>query len=346
MTKRKKGNKNIFIALLSIIIILVIGAIFYINTLKDAVDINDKNSVEIQIESGSSGSQIAKILQDNNLIKNEKYFLYYAQKNNLSNFKSGVYYFSKSQNLDEILKALNVGGRPIGEKITIPEGYDINQIATVLENFGLIDKEKFIELTKNKSNFSDKFTFLQDESIQNLEGFMFPETYFIQKGTDEYEIISMFLSQTQKIFEENNVFDTISNIPNIDNINELITLASIVERETASEQERDIVAGVFINRLNINMPLQSCVTVEYILGKQGQRLSYEDTQVDSPYNTYINLGLPPTPICTPTVSAINAVKNYKSTDYLFFVAKQDGSHIFSKTYDEHLNATKNIYGEY
>lgn len=176
---------------------------------------------------------------------------------------------------------------------------------------------------------------------------MYPETYFIPKGTSETEIISMFLSQTQKIFDENSVLSNINDInPNIQNLNNLITLASIVEKESADNSERDIIAGIFINRLTNSIPLQSCVTVEYVLGIHKQRLSYEDTQVQSPYNTYINAGLPPTPICTPTISSINAVKNYKRTDYLFFVAKQDGSHVFSRTYDEHLKATKDIYGEY
>lgn len=344
----KKGSvKTGILVILAVFLLIIISAFFYIGTLKNPVNPSDTSKIEIQIDEGSSGIKIAEILKENELIKNAKYFLYYAKKNNLGNFKSGVYEFSKSQNLDEILKSLNIGGRPAGEKVTIPEGYDINQIVSVLESKDLINKEKFLSLTSNKDNFSDSFPFLKDDSIKTLEGFMYPETYFIKKGTDEKEIISMFLEHTQEVFGQNNVFSNPSNInPNITNLNELITLASIVEKESASESERNKVAGVFVNRLGIQMPLQSCVTVEYILQKHKQRLSYEDTQVQSPFNTYINKGLPPSPICTPTISAINAVRNYEKHDYLFFVAKQDGNHIYSKTYDEHLKATKDIYGEY
>lgn len=344
---RKKRKNNNILKFLTIIIILIILGILYVRTLKSPVDKNDTSKIEVQIDDGTSSIKIAKILKSHNLIKNDKYFLYYAKTSNLGDLKSGVYEFSKSQSLYEILKSLNTGGRPIGEKVTIKEGYSIKQIADLLEEKGLVNKEFFIKLTENKANFSDKFTFLQDESIQSLEGFMYPETYFIPKGTPETEIISMFLSQTQKIFDENSVLSNINDInPNIQNLNNLITLASIVEKESADNSERDIIAGIFINRLTNSIPLQSCVTVEYVLGIHKQRLSYEDTQVQSPYNTYINAGLPPTPICTPTISSINAVKNYKRTDYLFFVAKQDGSHVFSRTYDEHLKATKDIYGEY
>lgn len=342
----RKGN--ILIKLLIFILILIailLSVFFYLNSLKHPVDASSTNKMEVQIDEGSSSVKIASILKKNDLIKNEKYFLYYAKKNKLDNFKSGVYEFSKSQNLDEILKSLNIGGRPAGEKVTIPEGYDINQIANLLESIGLINKERFLTLTSNKATFVNQFPFLQDESIQTLEGYIYPETYFIPKQTNEETIISMFLEQTQKVFGENNVFSLPEN-KNIRNINELITLASIIEKESANEDERPKVAGVFINRLNIDMPLQSCVTVEYVLQKHKQRLTYEDTQIQSPFNTYIKKGLPPSPICTPSISSINAVKNYEANDYIFFVANQDGRHVFSKTYEEHLKATKDIYGEY
>jgi len=339
--------RNILLAIIFILIIAGVGGFFYINTLKDPVNAQDTTKKEVTIESGSSGGQIAKILKENGLIKDEKYFLFYANQNKLANLKSGVYEISPSQNLEEILKMLNTGGRPIGEKVTIIEGTTVAQIAELLSSKGLADKQRFISLAGDKSLFSSEFTFLQDRSIVSLEGFLYPETYFIRKGTSEEDIIRMILTQTKKIYEENNVFDIPQNLsPYITNVNQLISLASIVEKESSSKEYSARIAGVFIKRLGMNMPLGSCPTVEYITRIHRGRVTYEETQIDSPFNTYKYKGLTPSPICTPTVESINAVKNFENTDYLFFVAKLDGTLVFTKTYEEHLAATKEIFGEY
>lgn len=339
--------RNILLTIVLVLLFVAIGGFFYVNTLKNPVNTNDTSKKEIVIESGSSGGQIAKILKDNGLIKDEKYFLFFANKNNLANLKSGVYEMSPSQNLEEILKMLNTGGRPIGEKVTIIEGTNVTQIAELLSSKGLADKDKFISLSGDKSLFSSEFTFLQDPSIVSLEGFLYPETYFIRQGTSEEEIIRTILTHTKEIYEQNNVFEIPQNLsPYITNVNQLISLASIVEKESSSKEYSARIAGVFIKRLSMNMALGSCPTVEYITGIHRGRVTYAETQIDSPFNTYKYKGLTPAPICTPTIESINAVKNFENTDYLFFVAKLDGTLVFTKTYEEHLAATKEIFGEY
>ena len=156
--------RNILLAIIFILIIAGVGEFFYINTLKDPVNTQDTTKREVTIESGSSGGQIARILKDNGLIKDEKYFLFYANQNKLANLKSGVYEISPSQNLEEILKMLNTGGRPIGEKVTIIEGTTVAQIAELLSSKGLADKHRFISLANDKSLFLSEFTFCKTKA--------------------------------------------------------------------------------------------------------------------------------------------------------------------------------------
>ena len=338
---RKKRKNNNILKFLTIIIILIILGMLYVRTLKSPVDKNDTTKIEVQIDDGTSSLKIAKILKSHNLIKNDKYFLFYAKTSNLGDLKSGVYEFSKSQSLDEILKSLNTGGRPIGEKVTIKEGYSIKQIADLLEEKGLVNKEFFIKLTENKANFSDKFTFLQDESIQSLEGFMYPETYFIPKGTPETEIISMFLSQTQKIFDENSVLSNINDInPNVQNLNNLITLASIVEKESLYDEDISKIAGVFMNRLNQGMRLESDITVNYALQRTEVKVTHKMLQTKSPYNTYLYKGLPVGPVSSVQIKTLDRTIHYAKHDNYYFFAKKDGQVIYSKTYKQHLEAVE------
>ena len=343
MRTRKKKSILPIIIVLSIIIS---GIGIYVKNLQKPVNIKDTSKKEISIEDGTPSIQIAKILKENGVIKNEKYFLFFAKKENLTNLKSGVYEMSASQNLRQILEQLNEGGRPLGEKITIKEGSTIKQIANLLSENGLANADEFINLASSKDKFVSEFPFLSDSSITSLEGFLYPETYFIKKGTSSEDIIRQIVSQTQKLYTSDVVSIPENLKPYIKNTNELISLASIVEKETTDKKDAPLVTGVFIQRLKTQMPLQSCVTVEYVTGVHKQRISYEDSRIDSAFNTYINKGLTPTPICTPTIDIINAVKNFTPTDYLYFVAKKDGSLVFSKTYEEHLENTKNIYGEY
>ena len=219
-------------------------------------------------------------------------------------------------------------------QFTIPEGYEIRQIADKLSEQGLVDKDRFLELVSDKKYFEDKYLFLKElEEGQGLEGFLFPSTYEVYIDATEEEIIDKMLSLFYEVYEQN-IKEGMGKYKL--NLNELVTLASIIEREGKLDEERELISAVFHNRLNQGMLLQSCATVQYALGERKERLSDKDTQIQSVFNTYIHEGLPPYPIASPGKASLVAAINPADVDYLFYFALQDGSHVFTRTYNEHL----------
>lgn len=333
--------KFLFLGL--ILIFIIIGGIFIgYKSLISPVS-NDTSLIEVDISDGSSLKSAARLLEEKNLIKNETAFLIYAKINSLENIKSGSYSLNKSQNVEEILQILNKGSKPIGIKITIPEGYEIRNIAEKLESAGITDFDSFISDTSNVDLYKSQYPYLNLPEVKSLEGFLFPDTYYISKEATNEQIIKMFLDRFSEIYEEQQLESKIQKSGL--NLNEFITLASIVEREAVKKEERPIIAGIFYNRLSIQMPLQSCATVQYILKERKPVLSIADTKIDSPYNTYLIKGLPPAPIASPGLDAILATSNPQQTKFLYFVAKGDGGHEFSETYEQHLQAKKKYLGE-
>lgn len=333
--------KFLFLGL--VLIFIIIGGIFIgYKSLISPVS-NDTSLIEVDISDGSSLKSAARLLEEKNLIKNETAFLIYAKINSLENIKSGSYSLNKSQNVEEILQILNKGSKPIGIKITIPEGYEIRNIAEKLESAGITDFDSFISDTSNVDLYKSQYPYLNLPEVKSLEGFLFPDTYYISKEATNEQIIKMFLDRFSEIYEEQQLESKIQKSGL--NLNEFITLASIVEREAVKKEERPIIAGIFYNRLSIQMPLQSCATVQYILKERKPVLSIADTKIDSPYNTYLIKGLPPAPIASPGLDAILATSNPQQTKFLYFVAKGDGGHEFSETYEQHLQAKKKYLGE-
>lgn len=339
--KLKKGVKIFIFFIIILITVPIFSYRFYVSML-GCVDPNSTENIRIDIPMGTSLRKTASVLKENRLIKNEQIFLLYAKVNDRENIKSGNYDFSQNENVESILLKLNEGSRPIGEKVTIPEGFERINIAEKLSSMGLVDQERFMELTEHKEEFIPEFSFLEEENIHSLEGYLYPDTYYIEKGMDEKKIIELFLRRFDEIYEENHLREEL--VKRNSTLNDLITMASIVEREAVLDEERSLIAGVFYNRLNIGMPLQSCATVQYILKERKPILSTEDTKIDSPYNTYLNKGIPPTPIASPGIQSIRAALNPEKSEYLYFVARGDGGHEFSKTYDEHLKAKKTHLG--
>ena len=333
--------KFLFLGL--VLIFIIIGGIFIgYKSLISPVS-NDTSLIEVDISDGSSLKSAARLLEEKNLIKNETAFLIYAKINSLENIKSGSYSLNKSKNVEEILQILNKGSKPIGIKITIPEGYEIRNIAEKLESAGITDFDSFISDTSNVDLYKSQYPYLNLPEVKSLEGFLFPDTYYISKEATNEQIIKMFLDRFSEVYEEQQLESKIQESGL--NINEFITLASIVEREAVKKEERPIIAGIFYNRLSIQMPLQSCATVQYILKERKPVLSIADTKIDSPYNTYLIKGLPPAPIASPGLDAILATSNPQQTKFLYFVAKGDGGHEFSETYEQHLQAKKKYLGE-
>ena len=338
---KKRKNKPI-VFLIGIIVILIVGVLYIKSFYEDSLGPMDKNNpsdIVVLIPPSTSTNEIANILYENGLIKHPLVFKYEVRKRNVdSRLKAGEYKLSTGMDLNTIIEKLTKGVKDLNTvRFTIPEGYELVQMAEKLEKEGLVNKERFLELASRKENFKEKYEFLKLlEENQSLEGFLFPSTYEIYIGSTEEEIIEKMLDGYQRIYDKN-IKDKLEETDF--SLNEIITLASIVEREGKVDSERPLISAVFHNRLKKGMMLQSCATVQYILGERKEVLTNEDTSIPSPYNTYINEGLPPGPIAAPGEASIVAALNPAEVDYLFFVLTgEDGTHTFTTNYEEHLRA--------
>lgn len=344
MEKTKSKKFRGFSALILILILgitIVLGIYFFYKSQKP-VSLTDNKDITVEISPGSTTNSIAKLLHENDLIHNELIFKYKVRELGVgSSLKAGKYNLNKTMDVVEIINIINKGVKSDNTvRFTIPEGYELEQIATKLSNEGIVDYNRFMDLVNDKSNFDDEFSFLKElEDGQSLEGFLFPSTYEIFTDSSEEEVIRKMLAEFEDIYESEIRFK----LDEFDfTLNEAVTLASIIEREGKLDSERPIMSGVFHNRLKIGMNLQSCATIQYILGERKESLSTEETQIQSPYNTYINNGLPPGPIASPGKVSLVAAVNPADVDYLFFVLTgSDGSHTFTRTYEEHLQAKPN-----
>lgn len=339
MTKKKKKVTFILIILILLISLAIYFVRSYYKSSLDPMTVEDSNEISIEIPSGSSINKISELLYENGLIKSKLVFKLQARSlNAASKLKAGKYELNANMDLNTIIDELIKGGKSNDTiRFTIPEGYELIQIADKLSEEGLVNKDRFIELTKNKNSFENSYEFLKqlDES-QSLEGYLFPSTYEIYKGANEEEIISKMLDEFEKIYKK----DIVNKLEELNiSLNEAVTLGSIVEREAKVDSERPLVSAVFHNRLDKGMMLQSCATVQYILGERKENLSTAETQTPSPYNTYINKGLPPGPIASPGEKSLIAAVNPADVDYLFFVLTgSDGTHTFTTNYKDHMNA--------
>lgn len=330
---------KIFIVILIIILIILgVGKYYYeINTKAISTNENTKEK-QIEIPKGSTTTNISQILKENNLIKDKNIFRVVSKlKGTEGKLKAGFYTFDTSMTPHEILDKLVEGGNSKNiVKITIPEGFTVEKIAEKLEKNDMANKEKFIDLTYDISKFSTKYDFLKTiPKNMNLEGYLYPETYEIYKDSTEEDIIDKMLYEFSKQY--NKVIKE-SVIPQDLNIHELITLASLVEREAKVDKDRNLISSVIYNRLKIDMPLQIDATIQYAMDERKERLLYDDLEIDSIYNTYKNKGLPIGAICSPGIKSIKASLKPEETNYIFYVLKKDGSgqHFFTDNYNEFL----------
>ncbi|MBZ4644860.1 MAG: hypothetical protein PWR27_268 [Petroclostridium sp.] len=355
---RKTGNVNKFFSffikftLMCIIIVSCVIAGKYAfkigyQYVKDPDSFNQKRdvenrTVEVEIPKGATTQDIAMILKEKGLIKYPILFRVVSRvKRYDGKYQQGIHRLNTSMDYEAIMSELqkNVAKKET-KKFTIPEGYEFKQIVEKLANEKLIDKEKFIQLAEN-GEFD--YPFLKDlpERKNRLEGYLFPDTYEVYADATEEDIIRKMLEQFEKEFKQQ-YYERAKELGMT--VDQVVILASMIEREAKLDKERPLVSAVFHNRLKSkDYPfLQSCATVQYILGERKEILSVEDTKIPSPYNTYINPGLPPGPIASPGRESIRAALYPADVDYMFFVANSDGSHIYSKTYNEHLKAMKRV----
>jgi len=335
----KGGNfmdKRLTIFFSFILLILAAGFMYYNLSLKPVKDMKNEKTIRITIPNGANSKKIAEILKQNKVIKNSMTFRIYSKTNSLdSKYKAGTYEFKNSMDVKVISEILQHGkGFVEIVKFTIPEGYEIRMIIDRLVELGLGDREKLNTLI-NEANFDYDFLKQIDRKEGKLEGYLFPDTYEVYKSTGEQEIINKMLNRFNVIF--NDEFKKRAAELNM-SIDDVVTLASIIEREAKIEKDRKIISSAFHNRLKNNMLLQSCATVQYVLKERKEILLFKDLEVKSPYNTYKNPGLPPGPIASPGLKSIEAALYPDDTDYLYFFAIDDGSHVFTKTFKEHIQA--------
>ncbi len=337
--EEKQKQKNIKSFIKTIIFLLVAGMVVlggYVYV--DYMPKNAEGSKIITIPAGAGTGKIANELKKHNLIHSKLFFKIVSKFSGMDgNYNYGKFEISNSSGYQDIFKTLSGPGDKIKTvKVTIPEGYEIYKVADLLEQKGLIDKDKFNDLIDN-GDFDYDFIKAIPKREMRLEGYLFPDTYFFAPN-DEYGIINEMLGRFEKVYLKYEDDIKKSEME----LDDIITLASIIEREAGSADKK-LVSSVFHNRINSDeYPyLQSCATVQYVLKERKPVLSLDDTKIDSPYNTYLNKGLPIGPIRSPGEESIEAALNPENTDYYFFVLGKNGEHHFSTTYQEHLKNKDN-----
>ncbi len=286
----------------------------------------------VSISQGTSTVGIARILEEKGIIKNAQLFRLYVRYKEMDGIlQAGEYQLYKNMHPADIVERL-MEGRIYRDQIkfTVPEGLRVEQVASRLAAAGLGDEEKFLTLMASPGEFDFSFlTEVPQVAEYPLEGYLAPDTYYVFKDASEKEVLKVMLQKFASFYTEDNR----QRMQELElSLHEVVTLASIVEREARAADERPIIAAVFHNRLNINMLLQSCATVQYALGEVKPVLLYADLEINSPYNTYMYTGLPPAPIASPGTSALEAVLDPADVDYLYFVYRDDGTgkHYFAK----------------
>ncbi|MFC1752129.1 endolytic transglycosylase MltG [Thermoproteota archaeon] len=302
----------------------------------------------IKIPKGTSVSAASNILTKNNLIKHPASLIILAKLLGKEHkIHAGEYWVSPSDSLLTILKTLEGKNGTALVKITIPEGLRLTQIADTLENKGLINKETFVDFINHQAKpmLSQKYHFLQQIPTRNIEGYLFPETYYFSKNTTPEKIADAFLTQFEKQIIPIWNKAVQENDPNTKRytLHQLLTLASLIQKEAKIVSEMPLISSVFYNRLQKRMYLACDPTIVYAMGLTYKDVvHYKDLDIDSPYNTYRNFGLPPTPIGAPGIQAFSAALRPENTQYLFFVANKAGEHNFSYTYEQHLDIQKKL----
>ncbi|OMD37680.1 aminodeoxychorismate lyase [Paenibacillus borealis] len=300
-------------------------------------------AVTFTIEKGMGSAEIASLLEDNGIIRNEMFFRGYLKwVKEGSSFKAGTYTASPGDTYDELITRLNAGDVVKEDTVvfTIPEGFTAKQIAEKLAEAWNQPADVFLKMMNSGAGLTEVNTLKipEDASLRHrLEGYLFPETYELAKDSTPQEVVEAMLEQLTKKLDS--IPDWQAQLAERGlSLHELLTVASLVEREVVVDEERPLVAGVIYNRLKKGQNLEIDATVQYLLDKQKERLLNKDLKVESPYNTYRNPGLPPGPIGSPGLASIQAALAPKASEYYFYVTKKDGTqgHLFGKTYKEHL----------
>ncbi|MBP7839864.1 MAG: endolytic transglycosylase MltG [Acidaminococcaceae bacterium] len=333
------GKKKLLTIIAGILILaaIVLGVAINANNNKNLAT---GENIIITVEPGMTNADIATLLQNKKMINSPVFFRLQSKFARMErSLQAGEYEIVSGMSNWEIIDLFSKG-QVRHKTLTIPEGYTIEQIAKKIEESGLGSAEEFKKAAKDYAPYSYMET-SNNNVIFKAEGFAYPSTYYLSPGSAEKEILAIMVKEFDTQLTED--IRQKAKDKNM-SIRDLVNLASLVEKEAVFPEERPVIAGVFLKRLQIQMPLQSDTTIQYILGVQKKEISIADTKIDSPYNTYLYAELPPGPIASPSISTINAVLDPKQTNYLYFVADLEGHHHFTETYQDHLKEIERIHG--
>jgi UPF0755 protein len=329
-----KVARNMITAVIVITLLLVaFGKLYNLFNLTQ-----NTQEVFVTIEKGSSLREISKELKSRGVINSSDYFILYTKLKGMEkSIKAGKYSLPPQIKLGRLLEEFQ---KPKEDYVvvTIPEGYTLYQIASELEENNLVNKSEFLKTAKKISTY-DKIVGNKENIYYKLEGYLFPDTYYVPEDFTEEEIIKMMFERFREKFTDD--YEKRAEELGL-SLNEVMVIASLIEKEAANDEERNTIAGVIYNRIEKGMPLQIDASVIYGITKgKGDinRVSYSDLQVESVYNTYKYKGLPPGPIASPGQASIEAALYPEQHDYLYYVLGEKG-HVFSKNYNDHLQNIK------
>lgn len=332
-----REGRNYIIALL-VLVSLALWLLFYLGSPVGG----SMEPITVVVPKGSSAGAVGSILKNAGLIRSSMAFAFIARATYQSEqIKPGAYRFTKTMSLRKMLDIITKGDVS-ARWITIPEGFTARQIAQRLDKKRVVNGSAFLALTDDSAS---GFSSILDIPAQGLEGYLFPDTYLFPIGADPKEVASQML-ETFKSKVANRFAPQIAKMADgnspaakAEALHKIIIIASMIEREARIPKDRPLISAVIWNRLKCGMRLNIDATVQYALGEHRDRLYYRDLAVESPYNTYIHAGLPIGPISNPGLASVEAALHPADADYLYYVARSDGSHVFSRTLQEH-NAAK------
>lgn len=301
------------------------------------------SGVLVQIPEGASSREISRLLVDHGIIRSGWLFQVLSRVEGIDDsLKAGYYLLDPAMPLPAVLDQL-AAGRVATRRAFIPEGFNLREIGARLEVEGIGQAQRFIDLASDErlvyGNNSPLAELVGSRPIPSLEGYLFPDTYLLAVG-DEALAVRTMVDRFLQVAAEMQLAERAQAMGMT--VHQVVTLASIVEKEAVRDEERPLIAAVFLNRLARNMPLQADPTVKYVMERPRARLYYVDLQIDSPYNTYKYRGLPPGPIASPGRASLEAVLQPAAVDYLYFVADGKGGHVFSRTFNQHVRARQRL----